>query len=617
MRIHTLLAIAISIFTLYLTPVPLVAQCVPDSTLPYVDGIYPDTLAPAQGCDFYDVDITFVFPQDTTAEIFPGQFVTLAFNSFTIDGLAGLPQGMSWECNLAPGCVYDTDPDNPVPDSVGCIRIFGTPTIPSTYQIVAYVTANLELVGDQPTTFELELEVLPCQFTGDCYTYSTTSNCEPAELSVENNVLSNGKAGFSYGWSFTGPNGFSYQTADENPLPQQLTDAGDYIIDYTATVDTLGFILTDATISAVNCSDLIDAGDIYWILKNPADSILVNTDGNQIVNGGSNLPIVTNLPNFVLDTGTYEFQVWDHDDIGNDDGCADGTGGGGASVFFTIPLTSPGPLTVINNGLTVTFDILNPIDTITCSDTIRIDALPAIPQITTPGSDIICDGDTAWLTTDFADSLQWYRDGLPLLNAHDTVLMVMEAGSYSVEVINPETLCTQLSDGFTMTVNTTPVPSIAFDGNQTFTVASPNTDYTYTWYKDDVAVGMGDPFVGNSTGTYHATATDNATGCESGPSAPIEAMITALDALAGLASDIRISPNPNSGQFQIELNLLQAQQLQLRMTDIYGKAVYAEQLPPQSGWVNRTWNLDHLPAGIYLIHFEWESGSLHRKVVIQ
>lgn len=618
MRIKSLLATAALTVFLPLIFSPLAAQCVIDSTAtPNVQALYPDTLLPAQGCEFYDVDITFVFPRDTTVAIFPGQNVTLAFLSFTIDGLAGLPQGMSWECNLAPDCYYDLDPNNPMPDSVGCIRIYGTPTIPSNYQIVAYVTANLELVGDQPTTFELALDVLPCQFTGDCYTYSTSTNCLPAELTVSNQVASNGKAGFDYDWSFSGSNGFTYATSDENPLPITLTQPGDYIIDYTATVDTLGFILTDAIIEAVNCSDLIDAGDLYWILKDPAGTQLVNTDGNQIVNGGANLPLSTNLPVFVLDTGTYEFQVWDHDDVGNDDGCADGTGGGGASVFFTIPFAGSGPLTVTNNGLRVSFDILHPIDTIHCADTVHIDALPVIPEILVAGDAVICNGDSTQLTTAMADSIQWYKDGLPLLNAHDSVLTVATAGNYTVEVIDPQSLCTRLSASQLVSVNTTLVPSIAFDGNSTFTVASPNAQFVYTWYRDSVAVGTGASYTATGSGTYHATATSSATGCESGPSAPIEATLTGLESLAGMIGDFRVFPNPNTGEFAIEMEVFQPQAIRLQLIDLLGKIVREQSLPAQTGLIHQEWNVTTLPAGIYLLRVDMGSGSLHRKIIIR
>ena len=619
MRIQTLLATAAFAVSFSFLFTPLAAQCVIDPNIPAgVQGIYPDTLPPAQGCEFYDVDLTFVFPRDTTVQVFPGQNVTLAFKSFRIDGLAGPPQGVDWGWNLVPDCFYDLNPSNPAPDSVGCIRIYGTPTIPSSYPIVAYVTANLELVGNQPTTFELRLDVLPCQFTGDCYTYSTNTNCQPASLTVSNNVPSNGKAGFGYQWAFSGPGGFAYTTGDENPLPQMLTQAGDYFLSYRATVDTVGFILTEATIENVNCSDLLDAGDLYWILKNPAGTVLLSTQANPVTNGGANLPLVTNLPNFMLDTGTYEFQVWDYDAIGNDDGCADGTGGGGASVFFTIPFAGGGgPLTVINNGLTVTFDILHPIDTIRCTDTIRIDALPVVPEITVLGDAAICEGDTTQLFTTTSDSIQWYKDGLPLLDAHDPTLTVTEAGSYTVEAIGAQSLCTRISMPQAISVYTTLVPSIAYDGNSTFLVAAPNAQFVYTWYRNGVMAGTGASFTATASGAYHATATNNATGCESGPSAAIDATITGLESLAGLASDFRVFPNPNTGDFRIEFEALQVQPMRLRLIDLMGKTVHEEVLPAQAGSISRDWRLSQLAAGMYLLRLESGSSNIQRKVIIR
>ncbi len=77
------------------------AQCVIDTLVPRVPGIYPDSIPPFTGCNYGEVDVTFVFPRDTTTTI-GGQTVTVPFFSFTINGVAGLPQGMGWQCDLQP-----------------------------------------------------------------------------------------------------------------------------------------------------------------------------------------------------------------------------------------------------------------------------------------------------------------------------------------------------------------------------------------------------------------------------------------------------------------------------------------------------------------------------------
>lgn len=591
------------------------SQCVPDSTAPAIAGIYPDSLDDANGCMFFEQVVTFILPRDTTIQI-AGQTVSIPFNYFRIDGIAGLPLGMSWECNMMPDCEYDVSPGNANPDTAGCIRIFGTPTIPNSYQLVVYIIANVDLLGDQQGTYTLPLTVTPCEYAGTCYNYTVSSNCEPAALQLTNNVPSNGKDGFTYDWEIKGPNGFLYDTSDENPFPQMLIDAGTYVIDYQASIDTVGFLLSGISIDAVGCDDPLGDPDLYWILKDPSGTELINTIANPIDN--ATLPVGISVPNLLLDTGMYEFQVWDEDPIIADGGCADGTTGGGASVFFTIPTTSS-PLVVTNNQLTVTFSIDHPIQVITCSDTIQVDSLPEQPLVMAPAdTNSICNGETIELTTMTNDSLQWYKDGLPLLDAHDTSLVVSEAGAYSVEVIDRMSLCTQLSEEIIVEVITIPTPSIAFDGQNTMSVAAPNMNYQYNWYDMNGALaGNGASWMPASSGNYYATALDTATNCESNPSVTLNVLLTDLEALQSVLSSFSIFPNPAHRELNISLELVQFQEVEIRLQDMYGKSMLQHRLGRQIGHIHEQLNLSELSRGIYLVTLQLEQGTVSRKIVVQ
>ncbi|MEM7660409.1 MAG: hypothetical protein AAF399_30175, partial [Bacteroidota bacterium] len=215
------------LFGLLLLPRANFAQCVPDTSLIDGDGIYPDTLAPVVGCQPFEQQVTFVFPRDTTASI-GGTPVTFPFQFFRIDSISGLPAGVDWACDLSPDCEYLVHPDSANVDTVGCISLFGTPTIPATYPLQVWVTAQVIIFGtpgDNPTSFNFPLTVQPCEFTGSCYTLNLSANCEPASLSFTNEVPSNGNPGYSYQWTVSGANGFFYQSNDENPLDLPLMEA--------------------------------------------------------------------------------------------------------------------------------------------------------------------------------------------------------------------------------------------------------------------------------------------------------------------------------------------------------------------------------------------------------
>ncbi|MDX2285008.1 MAG: T9SS type A sorting domain-containing protein [Bacteroidia bacterium] len=610
---------------LLLFPPQAAAQCIPAQNLPATPGIYPDSLPAATGCQPYQFDVSFVLPRDTTVT-FAGQNLTFPFISFTVKEVQGLPQGLQWECNKAPACLYVVHPDSAVVDTVGCIRVSGTPTVPATYNITVLIDAVVVIFGTptvNPFTYEIPLVVTPCQFTGDCYTLSLNTNCAPAILDLDNNVPSNGISGFSYLWQITGPGGFVFTTTDEAPFPQFLAQAGEYQVSYQAQIDTVGYILNAVEILTVDCSDIGSAGDLYWKLFDPQGNELVNTSASPVNNGGAALPLNANISGIFLQPGSYEFQVWDEDAVLADQGCATGSMGSGASVSLTVPPPAVGANVVTNSGLSVRFTVDKPIQTISCADTFRIDALPPLAEIFA-GSDtlpsdtaFVCSGDTLFLRTSAADSVQWFRNGAPIAGATDTVLAVLQAGSYSLDAIDRGSFCRRRSASVTVEVFILLPPSIAYDGSGTLLVASPNPAYEYRWYDQDRGLeGSGSTWQLSTSGNYYCVVRDPATGCVSGPSPVIRAIPTAIDPLAGLLERFELAPNPAQDRCELRLGLARPQAVQVQVSDLAGRSIWSRSLGmvgegrfelPVSQW----------PAGLYLLQVILPEGAARQRLVVR
>ncbi|MEM6265444.1 MAG: hypothetical protein AAGI38_23280, partial [Bacteroidota bacterium] len=538
MKKPTLIRLAMACMIWLGTTVGLQAQCVIDTTAPNIPGVYPDSIPPLLGCNFGETDITFVFPRDTTVT-FAGQQITIPFQSFTITGIAGLPAGMTWQCNLQPDCEYDVSPNAVQPDTVGCIRISGTPTIPGTYPLTVFLDVDLgPTFGTSQASYNAQISVSPCVFTGACYTYSLSTNCAPAQFDVQNNINSLGRPGFSYQWSFTGP-GLNYTTADENPLPQTVAQSGTYILQYEAQVDTIGFLMDSIVVNSVNCGDAFGgAPDIYWILKDPVGQQLVNTSSSVLSNFNS-FPLNIGYPRTLLDTGIYTLEVWDDDNIGGDDGCADGNNN--ASVTLNVPTQNTGANVVTSGGLTVTFYLSNPISVVSCADTFTLDSIPVAPQVMLLGDTTFCEGDSVELIVSTRDSVQWLRDGFPIPNANSISYMAKEGGRYGVEVIS-STLCRNTSQLLELDVVAVPVPSLNVSGNEFEVAVFDTSQYTYTWLKDGVAVGTGTQFVATQSGVYTVVATDKDTGCEAS-SGSVTYTATSLSE-ADFFDRFEVYPNP-------------------------------------------------------------------------
>jgi hypothetical protein len=263
-------------------------------------------------------------------------------------------------------------------------------------------------------------------------------------------------------------------------------------------------------------------------------------------------------PRTLLDTGTYILEVWDQDNLNPDDGCADGQNNGQAGVNFTNPPPQAGANVVTNNGLTVTFYVSNPQSIVSCSDTFQIDSLPAVPTLTVLGDTFVCAGDSVELLTATSDSVEWFFNGQLIAGANDTSLFVKNAGKYSLRAINPLTRCASpLATEVEITTVSILPPGISLNGTS-FSIQNPDPSYMYEWFFNGTAVGSGDDFVANASGTYWAVAVDNQTGCRSDTSANVVITIASLDQLQGIVEGFRAFPNPVTDQLTVELDMRQA-----------------------------------------------------------
>lgn len=591
------------------------AQCTVDPTAPPdTSGIYPDPLPVVPACKFADFDVTFVFPRDT---LFNG--IRIPFLEFEILNVSGLPNGMSWQCNLQPNCLYDLRGTNSSPDSVGCIRLFGTPTLPGTYPLSVDMNVEVPLVGQQPASYPALLVVGACERVGTCYDYVLSTTCAPASIDLTNNIASNGNTGFSYDWQITGPNSFNFQSTQENPPTVNFTDAGEYIINYTATVDTIGFVLDSIVIAGVNCSDDLGVGrpDLYWILQDPSGMDLINTQSTPITN--ANTPLTIGPLNRILQSsGTYTFEVWDEDSGlgGADDGCADGNNNGAADVSLNMATATTGVNAITNQGLTVNFHLSRPINVEMCADTIMVDSVPPVPTIATMGNTSICEGDSVELMISTMDSVQWYRDGQLLSGENGTTLLVKESGSYTAQVIDTMTQCRSISVSTDIDVVVLTAPSITLMGTL-FSVDMPQAGVTYVWTLNGSPIGMGITLQAAGSGTYNAYVQDPGTGCTSDTSNSIVYTAVGIDPLAGLAQGIQLYPNPNNGRFTFEAELLQPSSVNIRVMDMLGREVLKINEQAQAGTLQKRIDMQQQQAGVYMLQLEIDGQSTIVKMVLQ
>jgi hypothetical protein len=128
-------------------------SCIPgenfeDSTF----GVWPDTtlnFPPAAANVAYSTDLNFKVPATVPAEL-SAQYAGSAIQSFTVTGVAGLPSGYNYACNIG-SCTYAGGAN-------GCANIWGTTATTGTYPITIELDATVMvslIPGFPPAPFQV------------------------------------------------------------------------------------------------------------------------------------------------------------------------------------------------------------------------------------------------------------------------------------------------------------------------------------------------------------------------------------------------------------------------------------------------------------------------------
>jgi hypothetical protein len=88
------------------------------------------------------------------------------------------------------------------------------------------------------------------------------------------------------------------------------------------------------------------------------------------------------------------------------------------------------------------------------------------------------------------------------------------------------------------------------------------------------------------------------------------------DMIDALALRIEVFPNPNKGEFVLSI-VNAAQELNIILTDASGKQLMSKTAQPFGGQYYHTFDLGHLPAGMYFIQVSDGEKNLMEKIVIR
>jgi hypothetical protein len=86
---------------------------------------------------------------------------------------------------------------------------------------------------------------------------------------------------------------------------------------------------------------------------------------------------------------------------------------------------------------------------------------------------------------------------------------------------------------------------------------------------------------------------------------------------AEVFAGLQVFPNPASDALNLNFNLQQNQNVDIRLVNVTGEAVYTGQLSNVSGTVSHRIDVSNLAKGIYILNLTSSEGSVNKKVIIK
>jgi hypothetical protein len=95
----------------------------------------------------------------------------------------------------------------------------------------------------------------------------------------------------------------------------------------------------------------------------------------------------------------------------------------------------------------------------------------------------------------------------------------------------------------------------------------------------------------------------------------IQTVYTGINVKKALA-DVRLFPNPNNGNFLLEINGVTGQ-FTLRILTVEGRSIYTEKVLLESANYTKSVELENLKPGLYMVELSGEGIKENRKLIVR
>ena len=302
---------------------------------------------------------------------------------------------------------------------------------------------------------------------------------------------------------------------------------------------------------------------------------------------------INSLPTLSAITGTLSATVSNSTTLSNSI-----TGGNWTSSDNTVAtINSSGVVSAIKAGTsTITYTYTNSnncSNVVTAIFTVTANTTITAPVISAATANTFCEGQNVVLSSNDANSIQWYKNGTALVGVTSQTYTATSAGTY--KVVKTSGSNTATSNEIIVTVNAIPaIPSISRDNNNNLASSFIGTN---NWYKDATVIPNETNTIYKPTvnGLYTVKAINN--GCTSVMSAAYYYLVTDI---INLSKDefIKLAPNPFVNQLNFDFVVKGYQKLNIEVYDVATGSKVATQ---QNITAGTKITLGQLSAGTYVI----------------
>jgi len=237
--------------------------------------------------------------------------------------------------------------------------------------------------------------------------------------------------------------------------------------------------------------------------------------------------------------------------------------------------------------------------------------------ITPSGNASFCSGGSVLLSTteDSAYHYYWKKEDVIINGANTASYKVNSPGNYSIMIIDgTDTLTSEsivVTESRSITASVTPAGPVTCKDSVLLT-ANTGYEYIYQWKRDGEIIpgATSSTYQPDRSGEYQvkiiqgscfdwSSITKVTLECPKPDGSATSILNSEKDSLF-----VKVFPNPNSGLFTLEINMLQAlsEQVKIEMVNAIGQIVYQKLIPTNNGYINEHMELDNaIPTGVYFL----------------